>query len=82
MTSLFAAARSSMVPAKRRSPVMWQSQAAGSLRWAVSSVLPGARSMRQGFLSPPAGSTCTRTTTARRCGTPCSRLRAGMASPR
>jgi site-specific DNA recombinase len=33
-------------------------------------------------VSRPAGSTCTRTTTARRCGTRCSRLRAGMASPR
>jgi hypothetical protein len=41
MTSPFAAAPSSTAPAKWRSPVMWQSQAAGSPRLAVSSVLPG-----------------------------------------
>ena len=43
---------------------------------------PGARSTPRGFWSRPAGSTCTRTMTARRCGIRCSRRRAGMASPR
>ena len=37
---------------------------------------------RRACWSRPAGSTCTRITTARRCGTRCWRRRAGTASPR
>ena len=67
-------------PARMPFPATWRSQATASSASAASRVPLG--DTTPATWSRRAGSTCIRITMARRCGTRCSRRRAGMASPR